>query len=205
MVKKTTILLLALTWWALAQPTVQIQTQEQGYGPTLKTGEEATISYTLTLADGKEVESASERQPYKFIVGDQKVVPGLSEGVQGMKMMETRRITVPPERGYGARSLGVIPPNSTLVFTVKLLNISVIKEESLSQKFQEEDFLEKRNARDITKPAMFEYVIRDFYTKPWRYDDGYIKTLKKCGTLLLVLVVLGFVYRQGLKKGVWVL
>lgn len=60
-----------------------------------------------------------------------------------------------------------------------------------SEAFQSEEYLQKRDAREITRPAMHEYLIREFYTKPWRYDDGYqkvgVSTLKVFGFLLLLL------------------
>lgn len=61
----------------------------------------------------------------------------------------------------------------------------------LTEAFKDEDFLAKRNARDITRPAMYEYLLREFYTKPWRAKDGYKKvglsTLKIFGVLVLLV------------------
>ena len=52
------------------------------------------------------------------------MIRGWDEGVQGMKIGSTRKLTIPANLGYGARGAGgVIPPNATLIFEVELLDI----------------------------------------------------------------------------------
>ncbi len=71
----------------------------------------------------------------------------------------------------------------------------------LAEAFQDEDFLAKRNARDITRPAMYEYLLREFYTKPWRAEDGYKKvglsSLKVFGVLVLLMAFSVAATRKG--------
>jgi FKBP-type peptidyl-prolyl cis-trans isomerase len=62
--------------------------------------------------------------PFDFPLGQRHVIAGWDEGVQGMKIGGTRKLTIPSELGYGARGAGgVIPPNATLVFEVELLGV----------------------------------------------------------------------------------
>jgi FKBP-type peptidyl-prolyl cis-trans isomerase len=96
-----------------------------GEGDEATAGKYVTVHYTGWLTDGTKFDSSKDRDdPFDFPLGGRHVIAGWDEGVQGMKVGGTRKLTIPPNLGYGARGAGgVIPPNATLVFEVELLGI----------------------------------------------------------------------------------
>lgn len=97
-----------------------------GTGAEAKAGRMVVVHYTGWLTDGRKFDSSKDRNdPFAFALGRGQVIRGWDEGVQGMKVGGTRKLTIPPELGYGARGAGgVIPPNATLVFEVELLEVN---------------------------------------------------------------------------------
>jgi FKBP-type peptidyl-prolyl cis-trans isomerase FkpA len=96
-----------------------------GTGATATKGQTVSVHYTGWLIDGDKFDSSKDRNdPFQFLLGAGRVIRGWDEGVQGMKVGGTRRLTIPPQLGYGAQGAGgVIPPNATLIFEVELLAI----------------------------------------------------------------------------------
>ncbi len=94
-----------------------------GSGAEANAGQDVTLHYTGWLTNGEKFDSSKDRNdPFVFPLGGGRVISGWDEGVQGMKIGGKRKLTIPPELGYGARGAGgVIPPNATLVFEVELL------------------------------------------------------------------------------------
>ena len=96
-----------------------------GDGAEAKTGDTVSVHYTGTLTDGTVFDSSVPKQrPFEFEVGAGHVIQGWDEGVPGMKIGGKRKLTIPPDMAYGPGGIpGVIPPSSTLVFEVELLDI----------------------------------------------------------------------------------
>ena len=100
-----------------------------GSGVSPKIGQTAVVHYTGWLYQdgkkGKQFDSSRTRgEPFEFPLGQGKVIPGWDEGVETMKVGGRRTLIVPPQLGYGAAGAGgSIPPNSTLLFDVELLDV----------------------------------------------------------------------------------
>ena len=105
---------------------LQIEEIKLGDGDTAVSGQFVSVHYTGWLTDGRKFDSSKDRdEAFEFPLGRRNVIAGWDEGVQGMRVGGIRKLTIPPQLGYGARGAGgVIPPNATLVFEVELLNIS---------------------------------------------------------------------------------
>ena len=105
---------------------LQIEEIRVGTGETAEAGQFVSVHYTGWLTDGRKFDSSKDRdEPFEFSLGERMVIAGWDEGVQGMKIGGVRKLTIPPQLGYGARGAGgVIPPNATLVFEVELLDVS---------------------------------------------------------------------------------
>lgn len=97
-----------------------------GTGAEATTGRGAAVQfagwlYSTTSADNKGTQF--DAGSFSFTVGAG-VIPGFSQGVQGMRVGGIRRVVIPPNLGYGAAGLPpVIPGNATLLFEIELLAV----------------------------------------------------------------------------------
>jgi len=113
--------------------SLQPVTLKPGTGATIGGGQMAVVQYTGWLYEagatdhkGKQFDSSrtAGREAFKFPVGTGSVIKGWDQGVLGMKIGESRRLTIPPDLAYGDSGTGgVIPPGATLVFDVELVGI----------------------------------------------------------------------------------
>lgn len=139
--KKISIVLILLiiigggAWWYIRKESgdavitnvtkLMVEEIKVGEGAEAKAGDVVRVHYTGWLIDGTKFDSSVDcGQPFEFNLGAGEVIKGWDQGVAGMKVGGKRKLTIPPDLGYGDRGAGaVIPPGATLVFEVELLGI----------------------------------------------------------------------------------
>jgi peptidylprolyl isomerase/FKBP-type peptidyl-prolyl cis-trans isomerase FkpA len=106
----------------MAKP--KIEDLVTGKGPEAVRGKSVQVHYTGWLLDGTRFDSSVGGEPFTFRLGAGEVIEGWDRGVAGMKVGGRRKLTLPPDLGYGAGGAPPdIPPNATLVFEVELLGV----------------------------------------------------------------------------------
>ena len=102
-----------------------IKTTQEGTGEkVVKNGDTIAVHYTGTLTNGTKFDSSVDRgTPFEFQIGQGMVIEGWEKGFIGAKVGEKRILTIPAEMGYGSRSMGSIPANSTLIFDIEILKV----------------------------------------------------------------------------------
>jgi FKBP-type peptidyl-prolyl cis-trans isomerase FkpA len=133
MTKSSLLLVCCLSWWAQAaeqepgsitlENGVIVTTIKEGKGPSPTATDSVKVHYRGTLPDGPEFDSSYKRgKPATFPLSA--VIKCWTEGVQKMKVGGTAKLVCPPATAYGERGQGkLIPPNSTLVFEIELLEV----------------------------------------------------------------------------------
>lgn len=96
-----------------------------GSGAPAAPGLRYTVHYTGWLKDGTKFDSSRDRnEPFSFVQGKRRVIPGFDLGFEGMRAGGKRRILIPQQMAYGEKGSGPIPPRSDLIFDVELLEVS---------------------------------------------------------------------------------
>ena len=120
----------------------------QGSGPAPKATDKVKVHYRGTLMDGTEFDSSHKRnKPAEFPLN--RVIPCWTEGVQKMKVGGKARLVCPAKIAYGKRGTPGIPPNSTLIFEVELLEIVAEKKTEPAKKPAAKPVI-----KSIAKPAL---------------------------------------------------
>ena len=96
---------------------------KDGNGDIPLPGQTVKVHYTGLLENGSTFDSSHDRgRPFSFQLGQGRVIKGWDEALALMSKGEKRTLIIPPDIGYGARGQGKIPPNSTLIFEVELID-----------------------------------------------------------------------------------
>lgn len=105
----------------------------EGTGKVAEKGKAAMVHYTGWLYDekaadkkGKQFDTSANRGlPFGFVVGVGRVIKGWDEGLPGMKVGGKRTLIIPAAMAYGEKDVGngLIPPNSTLLFDIELIEV----------------------------------------------------------------------------------
>ncbi len=104
-----------------APPTVKVEDLSEGAGAAAAPGDTLTLRYEGRLLEGGAVFDAAAK--FSFELGAGEVIKGWDTGAVGLRVGGTRRLTIPPQLGYGKRgSPPDIPPNAALVFDLTLLS-----------------------------------------------------------------------------------
>jgi FKBP-type peptidyl-prolyl cis-trans isomerase FkpA len=113
--------------------SVKIVTETAGTGTTATAGNRVQVHYTgwlysASAANNKgaqfDTSVGAGKAPIEFVVGATNIIPGFSDGVNGMKVGGKRTVIIPSSRGYGAAgNPPVIPGNADLVFDLELVKV----------------------------------------------------------------------------------
>jgi FKBP-type peptidyl-prolyl cis-trans isomerase len=105
---------------------IKMEDLKPGDGDAIEFGDTVEVHYVGMLGDGKKFDSTRDRgQPMRFLVGANQILQGIDMGVVGMKLSGIRRLTVPPQFGYGDKGAGggLVPTKATLIYEVELLKL----------------------------------------------------------------------------------
>ena len=98
---------------------------KKGTGRQPKTGETVVVHYTGMLTNGVTFDSSRERnEPFEFKLGEGRVIKGYDEGFSKLRVGDHAILIIPANLAYGSKGAGdVIPPDSTLIFVVELVDV----------------------------------------------------------------------------------
>jgi peptidylprolyl isomerase len=104
---------------------IQYTITSQGKGPKINAGDKVTVFYVGKLTNDTVFDASSKHgyQPFSFVTGRGQVIPGWDSVMKYLHAGDKVTMRIPPAMGYGARNMGAIPPNSTLIFDVEVLDV----------------------------------------------------------------------------------
>lgn len=96
---------------------------KKGYGKRVNKKDEITINYTISLADGKEIQTTIGRTPFKFVMEKQPMIAGVTEGILKMREGGKTRLFIPYYLAYGENGGGPFPKKADIIFELEVLKV----------------------------------------------------------------------------------
>jgi FKBP-type peptidyl-prolyl cis-trans isomerase len=95
-----------------------------GTGPVIRGTVDVRVHYTGWLTNGVKFDSnGDDDAPLTVPLGRGRAIKGWDLGLEGMRVGGRRQLVVPPELAYGSNRAGLIPPDATLVFDLKVVSV----------------------------------------------------------------------------------
>ena len=141
----------------------------EGTGPEIATGDWVTIEYVGHLEDGREFDRNTDdsRPPFGTKIGSGMAVTGFEQGLVGAKLNGEREIDIPSDLGYASEARGIIPPNSDLFFSIKV--IDVVKEEDAYS--YDQDDVQVGTGPAVEHGDLVEVHLVGTYVNGFKFED----------------------------------
>lgn len=118
--------------WKELVPGVKVIDEKTGSGEATKPGTKIKLHYTGWTFSGRKFSSSKDLgRPLETLLGAGKFIPGVEVGLENLKPGAIRWLQISPAMGYGAKPFSMIPPNSTLLFRMEILDAE--KDEALAE------------------------------------------------------------------------
>jgi FKBP-type peptidyl-prolyl cis-trans isomerase len=156
---------------ALIQGSGELQKLDMVYGtgPAAEGGDLVTLHYVGNLLDGTVFDSSIDRTPFNVVLGEGRVIPGWEQGVPGMKVGGRRILSIPPDLAYGEAERGRIPPNSTLVFDIRVLKIYKKGEPQMVEK----ETIQEGEGQEVKDGDTVEMHYKGMFLDGKQFDSSY--------------------------------
>ena len=95
----------------------------EGVGAVARSTSLISIHYVTWMPNGTVLDTSVGGDPYTFRLGGNEVIRGWNQNIPGMKVGGRRKMVVRPGLAYGRQGSARVPPNTTLVFEVQLVDV----------------------------------------------------------------------------------
>ena len=104
---------------------LRMQMAVEGFGPTPKPGDTVSVHFTFELIDGTQIDDTRARgEPYSFILGEERLIPGLELAIGRIREGGSATAIIPPELAFGPAGIPpVVEPNSFVVFRIDVVSV----------------------------------------------------------------------------------